>query len=129
MKYVWMWVGWSLCAGCSWKNKPFPAPPVEAAPQAVKRSNLEIPRAQTFELGGRQAEGFELRVENVGKTKVEVLTAAGSMGTIAPGDVADATVGPNEMARLRNVSGNRSARLKVVYIQAFEGFLGMRYVD
>ncbi|MEM6929378.1 MAG: hypothetical protein AAF602_20735 [Myxococcota bacterium] len=120
------WMVLLLVGGCHWHNRPFPEPPTAGE---AKRSNLAIPAGQTFELGGSQPGGFAVRLTNLGPTEVDVIGADGEVRRVSQGETAEATFAAGEMARLRNRSTQRGARLKVVYTQTTEGFLGMRYVD
>ena len=111
--------------GCHWHRAPFPEPFGEGD---VYRSNLAIPSNQTFELGGGHDGGLQVRIENVGRASVDVLTTDGAVVPVSRGETVDASFGPGEAARVRNAT-SRGARLKVVYTQQAEGFIPMRYVD
>jgi len=119
------WLLLVMLSACSWRNTPFPEPPTQGV---VRRSNLLIPGQQTFELGGEQAAGFTVRVQNLSPNPVEFLNSDGDWIRIEKGMIVDSEVEPNAMARLRNPA-RASARLKVVFVQQDQEFLGMQYVE
>ena len=121
---AWMLV---LFAGCSWHQQPFPAAPVTGEGDIVRRSNLELPAGDAFELGGGHVGSLSVRVENVGPAAVEVMTEKGPVA-IPPGQTLDAVFDAGTVARLENPTGRR-AMLKVVYVKRDPRPLGMGYVE
>lgn len=125
------WIVWTVlgAGACNWEDTPFPEPPSAAGPEAdVRRSNIEIPSGQVFELGGGHRGQIDVRIENVGRDDVEVITEVGQALRLGPGAVTETHYGPGQMARLRNASAE-AARLKVVYIQSEPEELSMRYSE
>lgn len=82
-------------------------------------SELEVPPADTFLLGGEQKAAMIVSGRNVGTTGVTILakTNAGSAETfiaaVAPGGSFRHAYAPGEVALIRNQSGRDTARLSV----------------
>lgn len=91
---------------------------VPAAAQAG-HSELEVPPADTFLLGGEQKADMVVSGRNTGQTTVTVLAATdGSspeilIATVAPGASFRHTYAPGQIALIRNKSTSETARLSV----------------
>lgn len=97
---------------------------------AAINSNLYIPKAETFVLGGKQPGAFTVTGRNRGKVAVEVLARADGEETylakIAPGERFKQGFAQGEGALLRNTSDAEQAYVKV-RITGTTSNLGMSY--
>jgi hypothetical protein len=86
--------------------------------------------ARSCALCGGQPEGFTVTGRNTGPVAVVVLAKGEAvtvvMGRIEPGASVDAAFGAGEQALLRNTSGSRMARMKLV-VRGDTSSLGMTY--
>lgn len=84
-------------------------------------SELEVPPADTFLLGGEQKAKMVVSGRNTGQTGVVILAKAGPaedapetvIGTVAPGAQFRHTYAPGEIALIRNQSPTETARISV----------------
>ncbi|KPF89253.1 MAG: hypothetical protein KGQ75_17165 [Sphingomonadales bacterium] len=82
-------------------------------------SELDVPPADTFLLGGEQKSDMVVSGRNTGQTTVAVLSATdGSspevlIATVAPGASFKHAYGPGEIAMIRNKSTSETAHLSV----------------
>lgn len=101
--------------------KTFAAAALAIVPAAAwaGHSELEVPPADTFLLGGEQKADMVVSGRNTGQTTVEVLAVKdGSspemlIATVAPGASFKHAYGPGQIAMIRNRSANETARLSV----------------
>ena len=102
-----------------------------AAPALAGHSELQVPPADTFLLGGEQKDAMDVSGRNVGSTDVEILARRGatdvSIATVAPGQRFAHRYAPGEIAAIRNLSAAATARLSVDFSGSPES-LSMRYV-
>jgi hypothetical protein len=93
-------------------------------------SELAVPPAQTFLLGGDQAAAMQVTGRNTGKTEVTILARTGEVETtiaaVAPGTSFVHTFIPGETALIRNASATETARLSVDFTGSPES-LSMSY--
>ena len=103
-----------------------------ALPSAVLagHSDLRIPPADSFLLGGDQRAAMAVSGKNVGATTVIVLARTGSketvIATVAPGGTFKRTYAVGETALIRNQSATATARLSVDFTGAPDS-LSMKY--
>lgn len=82
-------------------------------------SELEVPPADTFLLGGEQKADMVVSGRNTGQTTITVLAVTdGSspevlIATVAPGASFQHAYGPGQIAMIRNQSTSKTARLSV----------------
>jgi hypothetical protein len=84
-------------------------------------SELEVPPADTFLLGGEQRAQMVVSGRNTGQTGVTILAKAGAseeapetlIATVAPGGNFSHSYAPGEIALIRNQSTSETARLSV----------------
>ena len=84
-------------------------------------SELEVPPADPFLLGGEQRAQMVVSGRNTGQTSVAILAKAGAseeapetlIATVAPGASFSHSYAPGEIALIRNQSATQSARLSV----------------
>lgn len=94
-------------------------------------SELTVPKADTFLLGGDQKSPMDVSGKNVGTTPVAITALMGEVETaiaeVAPGQKFAHRFAPGEIAALRNLSPTTEARLSVDFTGS-PASLAMRYV-
>ena len=93
-------------------------------------SELRVPAADTFMLGGDQAAPMSVSGTNDGSTSVVILSRVGGkdvmLTTVAPGGRFEHVYGPGQMALIRNLSPDKAAYLSVDFTGSTSS-LSMRY--
>lgn len=93
-------------------------------------SELEVPPADTFLLGGDQSAPMQVKGKNTGRTEVIILARTGetetAIATVAPGARFEHMYATGETALIRNTSTTETARLSVDFTGSPES-LSMRY--
>ena len=97
-------------------------------------SELQVPPADTFLLGGEQQAPMEVSGRNIGQTSVTILARSGTaedapettIATVAPGGRFSHSYAPGEIALIRNQSASETARLSVDFTGSPES-LSMSY--
>ena len=93
-------------------------------------SELTVPKADTFLLGGEQRAPMTVSGRNVGKADVTILALTGGKDTpivaVAPGKTFSHVFAPGQIAAIRNMSPSVDARLSVDFTGS-PSSLSMRY--